>query len=99
VHFTPGARTAWHRHRRGQTIRVTEGVGTCRCEDGPVAVIRPGDQVFFEPGENHWHGAAPTRFTIHVAIQEAGENGDVVEWRRHVSDDEYAQAPPLEGER
>ena len=59
VHFTPGARTAWHTHPHGQTIFVTEGVGRCRREGGPIEVIRPGDRVFFEPGENHWHGAAP----------------------------------------
>ncbi|MGH2868287.1 MAG: cupin domain-containing protein [Solirubrobacteraceae bacterium] len=59
VHFTPGARTAWHTHPNGQTIHVTEGVGLCQHEGGPVEVIRPGDRVFFEPGENHWHGAAP----------------------------------------
>ena len=62
VHFTPGARTAWHTHPHGQTIWVTEGVGVCQREGGPIELIRPGDRVFFEPGENHWHGAAPTRF-------------------------------------
>jgi quercetin dioxygenase-like cupin family protein len=95
VHFTPGARTAWHTHPHGQTIWVTEGVGLCQREDGPVEVIRPGDRVFFEPGENHWHGAAPTRFMTHVAIQQADDDGSVVEWGRHVTDDEYAKAPPL----
>ena len=59
VHFTPGARTAWHTHPHGQTIFVTEGVGLCQREGGPIEVIRPGDRVFFEPGENHWHGADP----------------------------------------
>ena len=95
VHFTPGARTAWHTHPRGQTIWVTEGVGLCQREGGPVEVIRPGDRVFFEPGENHWHGAAPTRFMTHVAIQLAGESGGPVTWGRHVSDEEYAQAPKV----
>jgi quercetin dioxygenase-like cupin family protein len=93
VHFTPGARTAWHTHPHGQTIWVTEGVGLCQCEHGPIEVIRPGDRVFFEPGENHWHGAAPARLMTHIAIQRADENGTVVDWGRHVSDDEYAQAP------
>jgi quercetin dioxygenase-like cupin family protein len=60
VHFTPSARTVWHTHPLGQTIFVTEGVGLCQREGGPVETIRPGDSVFFEPGENHWHGAAPT---------------------------------------
>ena len=95
VHFTPGARTAWHTHPHGQTIWVTEGVGVCQREGGAVEVITPGDRVFFEPGENHWHGAAPTRFMTHVAIQPADDNGDVVEWGRHVSDEEYAHAPSL----
>ncbi len=93
VHFTPGARTAWHTHPRGQTIWVTEGVGLCQREGGPIEVIRPGDRVFFEPGENHWHGAAPTRLMTHIAIQQADETGSPVSWGRHVSDDEYAEAP------
>ena len=97
VHFTPGARTAWHTHPRGQTIWVTEGVGLCRGEGGRIEVIRPGDRVFFEPGENHWHGAAATRFMTHVAMQQADEQGNVVVWGRHVGDDEYAQAPSLDG--
>jgi len=95
VHFTPGARTAWHTHPHGQTIWVTEGIGLCQREGGPVEVIRPGDRVFFEPGENHWHGAAPTRLMTHLAIQQADEQGKFVDWGRHVSDDEYAQAPSL----
>jgi quercetin dioxygenase-like cupin family protein len=93
VHFTPGARTAWHTHPRGQTIYVTEGVGLCQREGGPVETIRPGDRVFFEPGENHWHGAAPTRFMVHVAIQETDESGNPVTWGRHVTDEEYGAAP------
>jgi quercetin dioxygenase-like cupin family protein len=96
VHFTPGARTAWHTHPRGQTIWVTEGVGLCQREGGPVEVIRPGDRVFFEPGEKHWHGAAPTRFMTHVAIHPAGDDGSTVTWGEHVSDEEYAAAPALE---
>jgi quercetin dioxygenase-like cupin family protein len=66
VHFTPGARTAWHTHPHRQTIFVTEGVGLCQREGGPIEEIRPGDRVFFEPGENHWHGAAPNRFMVHT---------------------------------
>ena len=97
VHFTPGARTAWHTHPHGQTIWVTEGVALCQREGGPIEVIRPGDRVFFEPGENHWHGAAPTRFMAHIAMQQAADDGNVVERGRHVSDDEYAQVPSLEG--
>lgn len=89
VHFTPGARTAWHTHPLGQTIFVTEGVGRCQREGGPIEEIRPGDRIFFEPGENHWHGAAPDRFMTHIAIQEVDESGSPVSWGRHVSDEEY----------
>jgi quercetin dioxygenase-like cupin family protein len=92
VHFTPGARTAWHTHPRGQTIFVTEGVGLCQREGGPIEVIKPGDRVFFEPGENHWHGASPKRFMTHIAIQEADESGSPVTWGRHVTDDEYTSS-------
>jgi len=95
VHFAPGARTAWHTHPNGQTIWVLEGVGLCQRRGGPVEVIRPGDRVFFEPGEDHWHGAAATRFMAHVAIQQADDDGNVVTWGEHVSDEEYGQAPPL----
>src|SRR6201994_3071293 len=93
VHFTPGARTAWHTHPHGQTVYVTEGVGLCQREGGPIETIRPGDRVFFEPGENHWHGAAPRRFMVHLAIQEADETGGVVTWGRHLTDEEYPAAP------
>jgi len=93
VHFTPGARTAWHVHPHGQTIWVTEGVGLCRRRGGPIEEIRPGDRVFFEPGEEHWHGASPTRFMTHVAMQQADDDGSVVTWGEHVSDDEYGGGP------
>jgi quercetin dioxygenase-like cupin family protein len=89
VHFTPGARTAWHTHPLGQTIFVTEGVGRCQREGGPVEEIRPGDRVYFEAGENHWHGASRDRFMAHLAIQEADDSGSPVAWGRHVSDEEY----------
>ena len=92
VHFTPGARTAWHTHPNGQTIWVTEGVGLCQRRGGPAEVIRPGDRVFFDPGEDHWHGAAPTRFMAHIAMQHADDDGNVVTWGDHVTDDEYASA-------
>lgn len=94
VHFTPGARTAWHTHPHGQTIWVTEGVGLCQREGGPVEEIRPGDRVFFEPGENHWHGAAPTRFMSHLAMHLADESGSPVTWGAHVTDEEYAGHSP-----
>lgn len=89
VHFTPGARTAWHTHPYGQTIYVIEGIGRCQHRDGPVEEIRPGDRVYFAPGEHHWHGAAPNRFMTHIAIQEVDETGTMVTWGEHVSDEEY----------
>jgi quercetin dioxygenase-like cupin family protein len=90
VHFTPGARTAWHTHPNGQTIWVIEGVGLCQRRGGPVDVIRPGDRVFFEPGEDHWHGAAPTRFMTQVAMLEVDDDGNPATWGDHVTGEEYA---------
>jgi len=95
VHFTPGARTAWHTHPNGQTIYVTEGIGFAQCRGGPIETIRPGDRVFFEPGEEHWHGAAANRFMTHLAMLEVGDEGRNATWGEHVTDAEYneAQAP------
>ena len=92
VHFTPGARTAWHTHPLGQTIYITEGIGLCQRRSGSVEVIRPGDCVFFEPGEEHWHGASPRRFMTHIAMQESDESGSPVKWGVHVTDEEYNAA-------
>ena len=89
VHFTPGARTAWHTHPNGQTIYVTEGIGLCQRRGAPIEVIRPGDRVFFEAGEDHWHGAAPNRFMTHLAMQEVDDQGSVVTWGEHVTEEEY----------
>jgi quercetin dioxygenase-like cupin family protein len=97
VHFTPGARTAWHTHPKGQTIWVTEGVGLAQRRGGPIEVIGPGDRVFFEPGEDHWHGAAPNRFMTHLAMLEVDETGDIATWGDQVTDEEYAEAPPIDG--
>ena len=88
VHFTPGARTAWHTHPHGQTIFVTEGVGLCQREGGPVETIRPGDVVWFAPGEKHWHGATATTGMTHIAIQEKLD-GKAVDWLEQVSDAQY----------
>jgi quercetin dioxygenase-like cupin family protein len=93
VHFTPGARTAWHTHPNGQTIWVTEGVGRCQRRGGEIEVIRPGDRGFFEPGEEHWHGASPERFMTHVAMLDVDEEGNPATWGDHVSDEEYEAAP------
>ena len=92
VHFTPGSRTAWHSHPNGQTLFVTEGVGRCQRRGGPIAVIRPGDRVFFEPGEDHWHGADPDRFMTHLAMHQVDEEGNAVSWGDQVTDEEYRAA-------
>jgi quercetin dioxygenase-like cupin family protein len=89
VHFAPGARTAWHTHPAGQTIFVTEGAGLVQREGGPVEEVRPGDRVYIEPGENHWHGATPTRFNAQLAYQEADGSGSHTTWGRHLTDEEY----------
>ena len=95
VHFTPGARTAWHTHPNGQTIYVLEGIGHAQRRGGPVEVIRPGDRVFFEPGEEHWHGAAATRFMTHIAMLQLDDAGNNATWLDHVTEEEYAAAPAV----
>ena len=97
VHFTPGARTAWHTHPHGQTIYVVEGVGHAQRRGGPIEVIRPGDRVFFEPGEEHWHGASRNRFMTHIAMLQVDDSGSSATWLEHVTDDEYANAPSIDG--
>lgn len=88
VTFEPGARTAWHTHPLGQTLIVTAGLGRAQREGGPVEEIRPGDVIWFEPGEKHWHGASPSTAMTHIAIAEALD-GRVVEWLEKVSDAQY----------
>lgn len=88
VTFEPGARTAWHTHPLGQILIVTFGLGRVQRAGGPVEEIRPGDVVWFEPGEKHWHGASATCAMSHIAVQEALD-GSMVEWLEHVTDDEY----------
>ncbi|KQP58130.1 cupin [Methylobacterium sp. Leaf399] len=88
VTFEPGARTAWHTHPLGQTLVVTAGCGRVQREGGPIEEIRPGDVVWFPPGEKHWHGAGPTTAMSHMAIQEA-LNGSPVDWMETVSDRQY----------
>jgi quercetin dioxygenase-like cupin family protein len=88
VTFEPGARTAWHTHPLGQTLIVTAGCGWAQRDGGPIEEIRPGDVVWFSPGERHWHGATPTTAMTHVAIQER-KNDKVVEWMEKVSDQIY----------
>jgi quercetin dioxygenase-like cupin family protein len=89
VHFAPGARTAWHRHPRGQVLHVLEGRGLVQQRGGPVQVIRAGDVVVTLPGEWHWHGASPTTFLTHLAIHEVDDQGIDAYWAEHVTDDEY----------
>ncbi|PHN06821.1 (R)-mandelonitrile lyase [Flavilitoribacter nigricans] len=90
VTFEPGARTAWHTHPAGQTLIVTAGLGWVQREGGPIEEIRPGDVVWFEPNEKHWHGAAPGKAMSHIAIQEEVD-GEVVTWMEQVSDEQYAK--------
>ncbi len=92
VHFTPGARTAWHTHPNGQTIYVTEGVGKAQCRGGPVEIIRAGDRVFFEPDEEHWHGASPDHFMTHIAMLDVDDEGNNAVWGEYVTDQEYHAA-------
>jgi quercetin dioxygenase-like cupin family protein len=89
VRFTPGARTAWHTHPQGQTLYVTDGIGYVATRGDGRREIRPGDVVYIEPDEEHWHGATAGRFMAHVAIQEADAQGQVVAWLDHVTDEEY----------
>ena len=91
VTFEPGARTAWHTHPLGQTLIVTSGCGRVQREGGPVEEIRPGDVVWFAPGERHWHGATAITGMTHIALQE-NLNGKVVEWMDHVTDEQYKPA-------
>lgn len=88
VTFEPGARTAWHTHPFGQTLIVVSGVGRVQRWAGALEEIRPGDVVWFAPGEKHWHGASPTTAMTHIAIQERLD-GKPVDWMEHVSDEQY----------
>jgi quercetin dioxygenase-like cupin family protein len=93
VTFEPGARTAWHTHPLGQTLVVTFGRGWAQREGGPIEEIRPGDVIWFEPGEKHWHGASATSAMTHLAIQEALD-GKAVDWLEKVADEDYGKGPP-----
>ena len=90
VTLEPGARTTWHTHPLGQTLIVTVGCGRVQREGAPIEEIRPGDVVWFEPGEKHWHGASPTTAMTHIAIAETLD-GTAVEWMEKVSDEQYGQ--------
>lgn len=88
VTFEPGARTAWHTHPLGQTIIITSGIGWVQREGGSVEQVQPGDVIWFEPNEKHWHGASATNGMSHIAIQE-NFNGKIVDWLEHVADEHY----------
>ena len=88
VTFEPGARTVWHTHPLGQTLIVTAGSGRAQRWGGPIEEIRPGDVIWFSPGEKHWHGATPTTAMTHIAIQEQLD-GKAVDWLEKVSDEQY----------
>lgn len=94
VTFEPGARTAWHTHALGQTLIVTAGCGRVQRWGGPIEEIRPGDVVWFAPGEKHWHGAAPATAMTHIAILEKVE-GDATTWMEQVSDEQYQAGPTV----
>lgn len=88
VSFEPGARTAWHTHPLGQTLIVTAGLGWAQTEGGAVEEIKPGDVIWFAPGEKHWHGASATIAMTHIAVQEALD-GETAHWLEKVSDAQY----------
>jgi quercetin dioxygenase-like cupin family protein len=90
VTFEPGARTAWHTHPLGQTLFVLSGCGSAQRWGGPLEEIRPGDVIWFSPGEKHWHGAAPTTAMTHIAMQERLD-GKAVDWLEHVTDEQYQE--------
>ena len=89
VAFEPGARTAWHTHPHGQVLHILAGVGRVQKAGGEVVEVLPGDTVWFEPGERHWHGAAPNHLMIHLAVQQADAAGNSVAWLEHVTDADY----------
>ena len=100
VHFSPGARTAWHRHPNGQVIHITDGVGLVQRRGGSIQVVHAGETVRFEPNEEHWHGAGAQWFMTHLAFHEADDDGVATEWGPHVTEEEYAaQADPPAGTR
>lgn len=100
VHFAPGARTAWHSHAVGQYLHIVEGTALVQERGGSVVVLRPGDTIYTAPGVEHWHGAAPDSFMVHLAIWEApapDSSEPETTWGVHVTDEEYAQVGTTDG--
>ena len=92
VHFTPGARIAWHSHAVGQTLYVTEGIALVGTRDGTVIVARPGQVIYTPPGEEHWHGATPSDFMVYIVMCEGTADGDGATWLGYVTDEQYQAA-------
>lgn len=92
VSFEPGARTAWHTHPHGQLLHILGGIARLQREGGEIVELQPGDSVWFEPGERHWHGAAPGRAMVHLAVQQTDEAGNSAAWFEHVSEGQYSGA-------
>jgi quercetin dioxygenase-like cupin family protein len=91
VSFKAGARSAWHTHPKGQTLYVTDGVGVVQKRGEPMQIIKPGDTIWTEPGEEHWHGASAKHDMTHLAIQEVDDEGNIANWGKHVTDEEYTK--------
>ena len=89
VTFEPGARTAWHTHPHGQMLQILSGIGRVQKTGGEVVEVRPGDVIWFDSGERHWHGAAPDRVMVHLAVQRANDAGRTALWQEHVADADY----------
>ncbi len=90
--FEPGARTAWHTHPHGQLLQIVSGIGRVQKAGERIVEVLPGDVIWFEPGERHWHGGAPNRMMSHLAVQRADEAGKAAVWQEHVTDTDYAGA-------
>jgi len=97
VHFEPGARSSWHKHAVGQYIHVVEGVAYMQERGGKLNMLTPGDTVYTEPGIEHWHGASPDSFMVHIVVMERADDSSLDEttWLEHVTDEEYNQKPQL----
>jgi quercetin dioxygenase-like cupin family protein len=90
VRFLPGARTAWHSHARGQTLHITEGAGLIGTRDGTVIEVNPGQTIYTQPGEEHWHGATPEDYMEHLAMLESADDpSQTTIWLEHVSEEDY----------